>query len=313
MLEPLTVLATRWSLRFEGPGGVLDPVVLRGALLLQYRRMVCPRSRWNDPCAPCPLLAECSYGQVFAARPTSMPTLTRNAALPRPWIFHPDPDDPAAFRLVLVGSAAALLPRIVRIFERLGPRGLRREDPPFRILKIEHLLPGETRPLDPAAPPDPLPLDLWTQPGLGPDLLLHFLTPTSISAGGRPVDRPEPGPVIRRMRDRVSTLAAAWCGGPPHWDFKRLGELAGAVRLEADATRWVRRRRVSGRTRESYSISGFVGEALWRGIPQELLPIVSTCRLLGVGKRCAFGNGAYDLHPAPTGAPRKAPDGRAGG
>ncbi len=298
MLAPLKVLVTRWRLRFHGDGGSVDPVILRGALLLQYRRMVCPKPRWNDPCDPCPHLAECSYGQLFAARPAHMKVLTRNAAVPRPYVFRPDPRVDSTFQLVLVGSAAALLPRITRIFLKLESRGLHRGGPPFELAGITCLEPGGERPLSPDDPPAPRPLDDWVPGGLGPDLLLRFTAPASIASGGSPVDRPEPGPVIRRMRDRLSTLAAAWCGGPPEWDFAALGRLADAVALLEDRTTWVRRRRRSGRTGESYSISGFTGEALWRGVPPELLPIVAGCSLVGVGKRCAFGNGAFEVHPA---------------
>ncbi len=297
MLNPLRIQVTRWRLAFQRPGWRLDPVVLRGALLLQYRRMVCPRERWNDPCPECPHLAECSYGQVFAARPSGMTVLTRNTAVPRPYVFRADPQTPDGFVLVLVGNAAALFPRIRRIFEKLGPRGLRRGDPPFTVDRISQLTPGGEMAIPDHTPPPLHPLQDWVPEDLPGALTLRFLTPTGIVARGRPVERPEPGPVIRRMRDRLSSLAAAWCGSCPDWDFRTIGDLADAVTLERSRTRWIRRRRTSGRTGASYSLSGFIGEADWREIPNPLRPIIAGCSLLGVGKRCAFGNGNYTIAP----------------
>ncbi len=295
VLEPLTVLVTRWTLAFDGPSRPLDPVVLRGALLLQYRRMVCPRERWNDPCDSCPHLEGCSYAEVFAARPAQLSVLRRNATVPRPYVFRPEARRPGTFLLVLAGRASALLPRIVNIFTRLGPRGLRAGEPPFRVVRITEVLPDGERPLDPEGRPSPLPLDLWVPADNPGELVIRFTSPTSIASGGKPVGRPLPGPVVRRMRDRLSALAAAWCGSPPGWDFRRIGRLADSIVMVEERTRWVRRRRTSGRTGESYSLSGFVGEAHWRDIPAELHPIIAGCRLVGVGKRCAFGNGAFEI------------------
>ncbi len=299
MLAPLSLLVTRWTLAFDGLPPPITANQLRGACLIRYRRAVCPPARFDDDCAVCPLLEGCSYGQVFAARPLAFAALSGNERLPRPYLFRPDLERRDAFTLTLVGQAAALLPRVVRIFADLGRRGLGVEGPPFRVDRLERLTPGGASPLAPDSVPSPAPADQWmaVRPRLE-RVRLRFLAATSLRDSGRPVERPLPGPVLRRLRDRLSSLAGAWCGGQPAWDFRRLGQLADEVRLEHDETRWRRQERRSGRSHETFPTSGFVGGATWAGVPEELWPLLVAGELLGVGKGCVFGNGWYRLEDA---------------
>jgi hypothetical protein len=92
-------------------------------------------------------------------------------------------------------------------------------------------------------------------------------------------------------------LATCWCGGPPDWDFTAIGAAADEIRVVDDQTRWIRSSRRSGRTGESYSISGFIGDAVWTGVPLEIWGLLQAGAVLGVGKGCAFGNGQYELLP----------------
>ncbi len=298
MLEPLKVLVTRWTLGFDGIPPELSPARLRGALLIRYRRAVCPRSRWNDRCDACPLLAGCSYGQVFAARPVADVPLRRYRTLPRPYLFRPDPRRRDRFELVLVGAATALLPRFVEMFRKLGERGFVRGSPRFTVAAIEEVCPTGVVPLDPASPPRARPLDEWVPPWCGPDVRIRFLTPTTVRDREQVLRRPEPGPVLRRLRDRLAALGAAWCGRAPRWPYRRLGEMADAVRLEAARVHWVERKRRSGTTGRVYPVSGFVGTAVWRGLDPTLWPILAAGAVVGVGRHCAFGNGWLEVESA---------------
>src|SRR5579872_1730329 len=61
-------IRTRWKRPTVIPGSVIANV-LRGALGMTFRRLVCPEEWLNHECAPCPLYRDCAYGQVFAPTP----------------------------------------------------------------------------------------------------------------------------------------------------------------------------------------------------------------------------------------------------
>ncbi len=304
MVEPLSVLVTRWTLRFEGVPPELTPARLRGALLRTYRRMVCPRPRWNHDCWRCDMLGECSYGAVFAARPPDVAVLRRIRSLPRPYLFRTDPIRRDRFVLVLVGSTARLLPRIVRIFERLTARGLTPEAPPGRLERVEVLEPDGGVSDAPGSGPRPLPLTAWLTDLTRPSTLrLEVISPTEIRARGRMVRDGAPGPFLCRLRDRLSSLSAAWCGGPPAWDYDALGELAHRIVVRSSRISWAERTRRSGTTGRRYPASGFLGTMEWAFVDPLLLPLLAAGELLGVGRHCAFGNGWFRVRDAGSGAP----------
>jgi len=296
VLEPLTVAITRWKLSFPGIPPRISSTQLRGALLRRYRRSVCPENRWDDPCETCPFLQDCSYGQVFAARPVDMEVLRGFRTVPRPYLFRLDPVRRDTFWLTLVGAASALFPRIVTIFRSMEHRGLSHDSPPFTVKSIDQVTPSGARPLRPGELPEARPLGEWIPPfSPGCDTVLHFLTPTTLRESGRVLRNPEPGPMIRRLRDRIAALGAAWCGGSPAWDYRELGKLADHVTLGGDETRWLEIRRRSRTSGNPYPASGFIGRATWSGVRPTLWELLCGGRILGVGKSCTFGNGWFTI------------------
>ncbi len=294
-LQPLSMAACRIRLEFSRPGVGFDAHALRGACLKTYRRMVCPPSRHDWNCSRCPDLAECSYGQVFESRPAEFKLLRANAAIPRPYLFRIDPAVPDEILITLIGTAAVLGPRLLRILEKVGRRGVfpapRSRPVYFHIGSVTDI------------PPPGLPsggawknhsLDAWVGPTFpGPRIIIDFVTPTMIKDAGRILRKAEPAAVIRRLRDRLSTLAAAWCGAVPDWDFKRLGEMAENIRVVSEDIHWVEARRRSGHSGFSYPSGGFKGSVTW-DIPEVfMLKLLLAGTHLGLGKGTAFGNGRY--------------------
>ncbi len=216
--------------------------------------------------------------------------------VPRPYLFRPDPVRRDTFWLTLVGAATVLFPRIVSIFRSLEPRGISHGSPPFTLAAVEQITPLGSRPMKPGEPPEARPLAEWAPASEPPDrVIVNFLTPTTLREKGRLVRSPDPGPVIRRLRDRLSALGAAWCGGAPDWEYRRLGDLADTVTLERDETRWIEVRRRSGTSGAFYPASGFAGRAEWSHLDPALWQLLCAGRIVGAGKSCTFGNGWYSI------------------
>ena len=143
-------ICTRWKRPTIIPGPVLANV-LRGALGITLRRLVCPDGWLDHDCPPCPLYSDCAYGQVFSPTPgDDAMQLRLQHDLPRPFVIEPpglDPDermtpDGLTFGLVLFGTATERLPYFVSTLDRLGHDGMGRDRVPFTVERITACHPG---------------------------------------------------------------------------------------------------------------------------------------------------------------------------
>ena len=127
-------------------------------------------------------------------------------------------------------------------------------------------------------------------------LALRFLTPVDLRDRGVPVVAPEFGPLVRRLRDRASSLAAFFGDGPLELDFKGVSALADTVRLVENRTRVLTVNRHSSKTGQRHDIGGFIGEARYEGAAiGRLMPLVRVGEVVHVGKHAAFGNGRMEV------------------
>lgn len=137
-------ICTRWRRPNVIPGPVIANV-LRGALGMTLRKLVCPEGWHDNPCPPCPLYRECVYGQVFVPTPPEDASQLRlQQDLPRPFVIEPPgmhPDEQMTpegltFRLMLFGTAIDQLPYFISTLDRLGSEGMGRDRVPFQIDRI---------------------------------------------------------------------------------------------------------------------------------------------------------------------------------
>ncbi|HWL08004.1 MAG TPA: CRISPR system precrRNA processing endoribonuclease RAMP protein Cas6 [Planctomicrobium sp.] len=348
---------TRWKRPTSIPGPILANV-LRGALGITFRKLVCPTEWMDHVCAECPLYRDCAYGQVFMpSPPADSKTLRLIQDLPRPFVIeppglHPDDrvtDEGLTFRLMLFGTAIEQLPYFISTLDRLGHDGMGRERVPFTIERISTCHPAGEETLftggsssvslpkrfittdDLIAPP--WPVEVVTQSdhsdarrrilarmgrpdtretkevatSTRPRLKLKFLTPlllksgSSVDADGKRIaaqevrDRPPMGVIIRRLRDRVSTLCTFF--GEP-WkcpDFSAWGTWADSVTIVDSRTTWLTRQRRSTRTGQSHEISGLLGNTTYEFPDEETFQSLSRLlrigELLHAGKNAPWGNG----------------------
>ncbi len=129
-------------------------------------------------------------------------------------------------------------------------------------------------------------------------LTVDFLSPTELKWQDRVLRQPLFPALFARARDRV----AIWADDAAHWDFKRLGDLAEAVKMVACDVETVKVERKSSRTGQRHELGGLVGSATYEGKLDELLPILQAAQCTGVGRHTAWGNGAIQVNrnPAPV-------------
>jgi hypothetical protein len=116
---------------------------------------------------------------------------------------------------------------------------------------------------------------------------VRFLSPTELKGA----ETPEFGPLLARIRDRVSMLRAHYGSGPLDLDFRGFGERAAAVRMTRCELQTIEEERVSKGTGQRHSLGGFLGFAEYEGAVSEFLPFLEAARWTGVGRQTVWGKG----------------------
>lgn len=278
--------------------------MLRGVFGHALRRTVCMTDR--PQCRDCPLVATCSYTQVF--EPTAAPDAPRHATLV-PYIVEPPPSgradlstgDAFGFHVVLFGAALTQLPLVIYAWQRALAHGLGRARSQLRLVRVVFEDPargdvtvfgdGHERVLrhDPM-----LCIPAAEQPPAAARLV--FTTPTRLLRRGAVLPPPEV-----RARDVLETLArrvrAAGEGiglsaGLP--DPRRVGCAADELTLEHDL-RWTDWQRWSSRQRQEMHLGGITGECVLRGDLSPFAGLLYLGQWLHLGKNTSFGMGRYEL------------------
>lgn len=317
---PAEALAPLWCSRYVVRLMPLAPMalpafgrggILRGAFGLAFRGLVCHDLALD--CRRCPIQPSCPYPAVFEpSPPPGSERLSTFQDLPRPFVVDP-PRNPKAtfergerveFGLTVVGRATHHLPYFVAAIQSLADSGL---GPRRARFVLEELLVrgasgertvyrgGDTR------------VSVQESPIRAADILqagdeardavtLRFHTPTELKDGGRVIARPGFGPLMRRLRDRASALAAFFGDAPLEMDFRGVGDLAESVRLADDRTRCIEVSRQSQKTGQRHDVGGFVGDASFQGAAiGPLMPLLRLGEVLHVGRHAAFGNGWFEI------------------
>jgi hypothetical protein len=332
-LPPFQILRLRISVRFRYPPDLPDQLIaniLRGGLGLTMRHLVCPQQWMDRACPSCPLYANCVYGQIFQSTPPAdSQRLSLQQDAPRPFVVVPpeleDADaDPRMLRfgLTLFGTAVHSLAYWCTTLQRLGAVGLGRERTRFEVVSVEACHPQATEQLfHPATAQTTLPSALITNAELfqkcianqleqPPVIRIAFPTPLLLRSGSGIAargqyqraaevrERPPLGILVRRLRDRFSSLSAFF-GQPWETDFARLAQVADAVPIEQSHTSWLSRSRRSTRTGQSHELSGLVGWTTYRFASRDefsyLEPLLRLGEWLHVGKNAVWGNGAIRI------------------
>ncbi|MBY0502559.1 MAG: CRISPR system precrRNA processing endoribonuclease RAMP protein Cas6 [Bryobacteraceae bacterium] len=124
---------------------------------------------------------------------------------------------------------------------------------------------------------------------------VRLVTPTEIKGEGFTAERPDFGPLLARIRDRVSNLA--WLYGGERWqlEHRALGLAAKQVVTLRSELREVGGERRSMRSGQRHSLGGLAGEVEYGG---DLGPFVSWLEAggwTGVGRQTVWGKGELEV------------------
>lgn len=257
--------------------------VIRGALGSTLRDLSCDLTKCTSA-RTCERRLECGYARIFEPVLDEGPSGMHDP--PRPFVLRASQLDgktfpsgqPFHFEMNLFIVEQPPIAQLTQALSRLADSGLGPSRGRVRISAVD---------VQEAA------IDLAGSSSCdGGALSIDFLTPTELKHGGRIVDKPEFHVLIARIRDRVGSLVALYGGKPLDLDWKGLGERAQAVVL----TKWDQRAeiqadRYSTKTRQTHSIGGMTGRAIYKGDFAEFLPLLHAAEVTGVGRQTVWGKG----------------------
>lgn len=312
MWSPLSWVAL--EPRFVARDAILLPEhsgsTLRGVFGRGLREIACLAG--PPACTGCRHPDACIYQAVFESRtPPGAEVLSRNSHVSPPYVIRSpegrrlSPGEDFAFRMVLVGHAAAHAAYAIEAFRRMGPRGVGRGRGRFELVEVKepcpdgsnrHLFAG-SRGIERARPHGAQEWIARAHPLEGLPVDIEFETPTELREGGRGGGPPEFASLVRALLRRLSTLSHFHCGGPPRLDVRPWIELASGVDVLEVSTRPARWDRWSSRQGRSVPMSGIVGRVRYSPVPAELAPLLWLGEWLHVGKGATSGLGAISVRP----------------
>lgn len=255
--------------------------VLRGGFGLTLRRIACQCGSGSAH------RADCVYARFFEPEALAGgPSGFRDH--PRPFVFRArsldgrtvEAGDSFYFEMNVFEMRFPVRLLLERTFSELGAEGLGPTRGRAQLVGAEDRL---------------VSLELDASERHADGVIVSFLTPTELKAGGALASAPEFAVLFARIRDRLSTLRALYGAGPLDIDFRamaaRAGEIA-MVRYELERSKASRR---STRTGQCHRLGGFSGETEYAGLLDEYIPYLKAAQWTGVGRQTVWGKGELSV------------------
>lgn len=274
--------------------------VLRGSFGSTFKSMVCTENI-DTQCKKCNFSIDCPYPIIFEpSPPKDSNNLSKNSDIPRPFVIKPpltkktnyNNEDVLRFSLVLINNSIKMLPYFITTFIEMGNRGIGKNKGKFDVLSIKNnnvelfengILKNTS---------DNIKISN-TDKQIS-KITIEFLTETTIKDQGQILSKPTFTSLIKRLRDRVSSLSTFY-GDPWEIDFKKLAIESEQVIKVEDNTYWNEKSRFSKRNNIHHDMSGFMGEVSFEGNITQFMEILQIGELIHVGKGAVFGNGWYKI------------------
>jgi len=279
--------------------------VLYGAFGTVLRRIACdPKC---DGAPSCVRRTECPYAALFEPAIPAAPRSAESGAC-KAFLFRPlndgdeiTPARPLRFELRLFGTAIESWGVFVDVFRRLSTTGLAdRAVDLVSVLSLDWSGTSARILFDDgamtAAEPIVLGFDRFfeTAPA-GDRVRIDFLTPTLIKDRRTLLRVPTLGGVIRRLRDRISTLSTSWESREWNADYRAIGECAESAVVRRSEGEWSVHERHSTRTRREMPVEGFRGTVFYDAVDERLWPLLRIGEEIHAGQHTVWGNGRYRL------------------
>lgn len=289
---------------------------LRGALMGALWGRFCANQA-APSCAACPLIAVCPVAALVA--PMRAEGEHGGAQRPRPYVTRPPtgrryaPGEPLTFGLALFGAAAPLFPYLVLAAQELSRAGIgrplaanggRRGQLQLMQIAAVHPLSGARAVLytadapqvrQPALPVTAAEVAAHAAALPSDRLTLELRTPLRLVDDGRLVKQLALRPLVQRLMRRLDDLAIAYGDGPLSIDFRSLLDVAAAVAVADDRTRWVDVVSSSARRGGRTPIGGLVGTVAFAGALGPLRELLVWGTLVHIGKNAVKGDGWYSI------------------
>ena len=274
--------------------------VLRGSFGNTFKRMTCVKN-FDFKCKECELLDNCPYPIIFeSSPPKDTEYLSKNSDIPRPFIIKPpitkkthySNEDTLKFSLVLVNRVIKLLPYFIATFVEMGKVGIGENRGKFNLINIKNN--EKDLFIDGVLQNYSEPLSIKKDDRKISYLKLEFLTETTIKSNGNILLKPDFPSLIKRLRDRISSLSLFY-GEAWNVDFKKLGLDAENIKKVEDDTYWNEKSRYSKRNNIKHDMSGFIGEVAFEGDITQFMDLLRIGEFTHVGKGAVFGNGWYKI------------------
>lgn len=291
--------------------------MFRGGFGHTLKRVCC--SIKDGDCLICMLKEKCPYAYIFETSPPESAThFGKNLAIPRPYLFEPDPErkrnynagEKLTFHMVLIGKAVDYLPYFIFTIKELGKIGITKRKHRYELTEIlavdelkeksdlvysssNEIVQNKTLLInfdDCRKEAQQLPTE---------NIKLKFLAPARIRYQGRYCTSNLPlVALIQSLTLRINALAVFHCGDK--WDdtMRNLRESAASARVLQNSLAWFDVKRLSSRQQKTETLSGLVGSISYSGELAELLPFLVLGQFIHVGSDAVFGCGKYRIAEA---------------
>jgi len=266
-------------------------------------------------CEDCALNRMCPYTRIFHTLMFKPPPrfLRGVNTTPRPYIIyceneqtHFKKDDAVSLVCTLIGNDAVdLLEFIVAAAKLMGRAGFGEKRTPFALLAVYQIEQGVTKHLIYRPPtkalrarPEPQALHAFSDevvPTFSTSALI-FQSPLRLKTGNKLLREFNFRALLFRMIRRINELTYFHGNEKDVQDeFHDLLCLADQISAQKIQLQWEEQQRYSGRQKQKYETSGFVGSVLLSGDLRPFWGILKSCEILHLGKGAVLGNGKITL------------------
>ena len=280
---------------------------LRGALAMNFRRMVCTFDM--RPCDGCPVQRTCPYPALFETpMATGTQAVKRMRDIPHPILIVPPlrhakryrPGGTLAFEVVLLGQATQRLPYLIFAVKEMAGQGLGVKRGPFHLVGVTD---GDGQPLYDVELGqllrDPMPQNLGEilQGDAPESVRVELETPLRMKAEGSLMALEIDAADFLRQAGRRLWSLIHFHGHDPRreLDFRSLLQNEALPELLDRNLRWWDLSRYSNRQKSSLKTGGLVGQFTLRGNLAPWWGILQAVEQVHLGKGTIIGLGRIRL------------------